>query len=76
VTILQALPLEQLDSDTRVAPFSESEPLASRTRLASEPYTMPPRRERQPTEGVKGPAEPVMAQPQEEDTVAQRLERR
>jgi hypothetical protein len=37
---------------------------------------MPPRRERQHTEGVEGPAEPAVAQPQEEDTVAQRLERR
>jgi hypothetical protein len=37
---------------------------------------MPPRRERQHTEGVDGPAEPAVAQPQEEDTVAQRLERR
>jgi hypothetical protein len=37
---------------------------------------MPPCRERQHTEGVKGPAEPTVAQPQEEDTVAQRLERR
>jgi hypothetical protein len=37
---------------------------------------MPPRRERQQTEGVEGPAEPPVARPQEEDTVAQRLERR
>jgi hypothetical protein len=37
---------------------------------------MPPRRERQHTEGVEGPAEPAVAQPQEEDTVAQWLERR
>jgi hypothetical protein len=37
---------------------------------------MPPRRERQHTEGVEGPAEPTVAQPQEEVTVAQRLERR
>jgi hypothetical protein len=35
---------------------------------------MPPCRERQHTEGVEGPAEPAVAQPQEEDTVAQRLE--
>jgi hypothetical protein len=32
--------------------------------------------ERQHTEGVKGPTEPAVAQPQEKDTVAQRLERR
>jgi hypothetical protein len=37
---------------------------------------MPLCRERQHTKGVKGPAEPVVAQPQEKDTVAQRLERR
>jgi hypothetical protein len=36
---------------------------------------MPPCRERQHTEGVKGPAEPAVAQSQEKDTVAQRLER-
>jgi hypothetical protein len=75
VTILQAVPLRELDSDTRVAPF-RNESLASRVRLAPEPYTIPPRRERQHTEGIDGPAEPAVAQPQEEDTVAQRLERR
>jgi hypothetical protein len=37
---------------------------------------MPPGRERQHTEGVERLAEPAVAQPQEEDTVAQRLERR
>jgi hypothetical protein len=37
---------------------------------------MPPRRERQQTEGIEGPAEPSVAQSQEEDTVTQRLERR
>jgi hypothetical protein len=62
VTILQAVLLRELDSDTR-SPFSKNEPLVSRTRLVSELYTMPLRRERQHTEGVKGPAEPVIAQP-------------
>jgi hypothetical protein len=37
---------------------------------------MPPRRERQKTEGLEPSAEPAVVQPQEEDTVAQRLERR
>jgi hypothetical protein len=37
---------------------------------------MPPRRERQHTKGVEGSAEPAVAQPQEKDTIAQRLERR
>jgi hypothetical protein len=37
---------------------------------------MPPRRERQQTEGAEPPAEPAVAQPHEGDTVAQRLERR
>jgi hypothetical protein len=62
VTILQAVPLRELNSDTR-SPFSENEPLASRTRLAPEPYTMPLCRERQHTEGIEGPAEPAVAQP-------------
>jgi hypothetical protein len=62
VTILQAVSLRELDSDT-CSPFSENEPLTSRTRLAPEPYIMPPRRERQHTEGVEGPAEPAVAQP-------------
>jgi hypothetical protein len=62
VTILQAVPLGAADSDTRT--ISRPTPiLASRTRLASETHMMPPRRERQHTEGVKGPAESIVAQP-------------
>jgi hypothetical protein len=71
VTILQALPLGAADSDTRTIRHRP---------LSCEPHTMPPRRERQPTQPVEDATraveEALEREEVEVESVAQRLKRR